>query len=52
MIAAEIGADLRPEVVAGAQEGREAFARAYASRGANVVDSVIGLAQPQPQQAG
>ena len=50
-IAPEIGADLRPEVVALASEGRAAFARTNASRGADVVDSIIGLASGQPQQA-
>ena len=51
VIAPEMGNAVTPLIAGGAQEGREAFARAYASRGANVVDGVIGLGAPQPQQA-
>ena len=51
VIAGEIGADLRSEAVALAAEGRQLFARVYGARGANVVDSVIGLAPAQPAQA-
>ena len=50
VIAPEMGNAVTPLIAGGAQEGREAFARAYASRGVNVVDSVIGLGAPQPQQ--
>jgi hypothetical protein len=42
-IAAEYGADLRPDIVAGAVEGRQAFARTYARRGRNMVDAPIGV---------
>lgn len=54
--AAEFGADLRPDIVAGAAEGRQAFARQYARRGRNQADAPIGVdigggaAQPQQQQ--
>ena len=53
VIAAEYGADLRSEVVAAAQEGREVFARTYARRGRAQNDPPIGLvaaAPAQPQQ--
>jgi hypothetical protein len=43
VIAAEFGADIRPEIAAAAQEGREAFARTYYRRGRGQVDGVIGL---------
>ncbi len=52
VIAPEFGADLRADVIAGASEGREAFARAYARRGRNGLDRPIGLPQAQPQAAG
>ena len=52
-IAAEYGADLRQDIIAGAAEGRQAFARQYARRGRNQVDAPIGVempgAQAQPQ---
>ncbi len=43
VIAAEFGADIRPEIAAAAQEGREAFARTYYRRGRGQVEGVIGL---------
>ena len=46
IIAAEYGADVRPDVAAGAMEGREAFARSYARRGRNQLDPPIGLTMP------
>lgn len=52
VIAPEFGADLRADVVAGASEGRQVFARAYARRGRDQIDPPIGLPQPQPVQAG
>jgi hypothetical protein len=42
-IAAEYGVDLRQDIVAGAAEGRQAFARAYARRGRNQIDPPIGV---------
>jgi hypothetical protein len=42
-IAAEYGSDLRQDIVAGAVEGRAAFARQYARRGRNQVDPPIGV---------
>jgi hypothetical protein len=42
-MAAEFGADLRADIVAGAAEGRQAFARQYARRGRNQVDAPIGV---------
>ncbi len=50
-IAAEYGADLRQDVVAGAAEGRQAFARAYARRGRNQVDPPIGVDLAAPTAA-
>ncbi|HEY5072058.1 MAG TPA: hypothetical protein VII63_08505 [Caulobacteraceae bacterium] len=50
--AAEYGADLRQDVIAGAAEGREAFVKAYGRHGRNQLDPPIGSApqaQPQPQ---
>ncbi len=44
VIAAEYGADLRADVVAIAQEGRAAFARAYGRRGRDARDAPFGLA--------
>ena len=43
VIAAEYGSDLRQDVIAGAQEGRAAFARAYARRGRSPFDAPLGL---------
>ncbi|MBA3811687.1 MAG: hypothetical protein H0X27_08625 [Caulobacteraceae bacterium] len=53
-LAAEFDAELRPDIVAGAEEGREAFARLYARRGRNGLDMPIGVggAQAQQQQVG
>lgn len=42
--AAEFGSELRPDIVAGAVEGRQAFARQYARRGRNQMDAPIGVA--------
>ncbi|MGI8839954.1 MAG: hypothetical protein ACR2F8_04085 [Caulobacteraceae bacterium] len=42
-VAAEYGVDLRPDIVAGAAEGRQAFARQYARRGRNQADKPIGV---------
>ena len=42
-MAAEYGADLRQDIIAGAAEGRQAFARQYARRGRNMVDAPIGV---------
>ncbi len=50
VIAPEFGAEMRQDVVAGAAEGRQVFARAYARRGRDQIDPPIGLPQP-PQQA-
>jgi hypothetical protein len=53
VIAAEYGADVRPDVAQGAFEGRQAFARSYYRRGRNQIDAPIGLmdgGQRQPQQ--
>jgi hypothetical protein len=44
VIAAEFGADLRQDVIAGAQEGRAAFARAYARPGRGPLDAPLGVA--------
>ena len=44
VIAAEFGADLRQDVIAGAQEGRAAFARAYARPGRGPWDAPLGVA--------
>ena len=44
VIAAEYGADLRRDVIAGAQEGRAAFARAYARQGRSPFDAPFGVA--------
>ncbi|MHB8529195.1 MAG: hypothetical protein ACYC8V_06750 [Caulobacteraceae bacterium] len=55
VIAPEFGAELTPAVIAGASEGREAFARTYARRGRAGYDPPIGLAPvaaPQPQGQG
>jgi len=55
VMAAEYGSDLRPEVVAGAAEGRQAFARSYARRGRNQLDAPIGVQladKPQSAQQG
>jgi hypothetical protein len=43
VIAAEFGADLRQDVVAGAQEGRAAFARSYARPGRGPLDAPLGV---------
>jgi hypothetical protein len=43
VIAAEYGAEVRPDVAAGAMEGRQAFARTYYRRGRNQIDPPIGL---------
>ena len=51
VIAAEYGAEVRPDVAAGAMEGREAFARSYYRRGRNMVDPPIGLTMPGDAQA-
>ena len=48
--AAEFGAELRQDVIAGALEGRQAFARQYARRGRNQADAPIGV--PSPAAAG
>ena len=42
-LAAEYGAELRPDVVAAAQGGRAAFARAYGRRGRNMLDPPLGV---------
>ena len=44
VIAAEYGADLRQDVIAGAQEGRAAFAQTYGRRGRSPVDAPLGVA--------
>lgn len=44
-MAAEFDAELRPDIVAGAVEGRAAFARQYARRGRNAIDPPIGAGQ-------
>ena len=52
-IVGEFGGELRQDVIAGAVEGRQAFARQYARRGRNMVDPPIGVEvgqQAQPQQ--
>jgi hypothetical protein len=46
VIAAEYGAEVRPDVAAGALEGRQAFARSYYRRGRNQIDPPIGLMMP------
>ncbi|HEY5107215.1 MAG TPA: hypothetical protein VII73_10665 [Caulobacteraceae bacterium] len=46
VIAAEFGAELRQDVIAGALEGRQAFARQYARRGRNGADAPIGVPSP------
>ena len=51
VIAAEYGADLRPDVISGAQEGREAFARSYARRGRSSMDAPLGLGGAQAGRA-
>jgi hypothetical protein len=48
VIAAEYGAEVRPDVAQGAMEGRQAFARSYYRRGRNQIDPPIGLAMPAP----
>jgi len=48
-IAAEYGVDLRQDIVAGAAEGRQAFARQYARRGRNQIDPPIGVEPVGPQ---
>lgn len=45
---AEYGGEVRPDVVAKAMEGRQAFARTYGARGRNSTDAPIGV----PQAAG
>jgi len=52
--AAEFGAELRADIVAGAAEGRQAFARQYSRRGRNQADKPIGvdLGMEQPGQRG
>jgi hypothetical protein len=50
VIAAEYGADIRPDVAAGAMEGRQAFARTYYRRGRNQIDRPIGLMAPVGDQ--
>ncbi|MGH7011221.1 MAG: hypothetical protein ACREEX_10325, partial [Caulobacteraceae bacterium] len=47
VIAPEFGADLRADIIAGASEGREAFARAYGRRGRAALSPPIGLAPVQ-----
>ena len=49
-IAAEYEADLRPEVVAAAQEGRAVLARTYGRRGRGQAEGPIGLAAPMVGQ--
>jgi hypothetical protein len=51
VIAAEYGADLRSDVIAMADEGRTAFARSYARRGANQLDAPIGVSAGAPAAA-
>ena len=55
-IVGEFGGELRQDVVAGAIEGRQAFARQYARRGRNMIDPPIGVdggqQAQQPQQRG
>lgn len=51
-IAAEFDAELRPDIVAGAQEGRAAFARQYGRRGRNALDPPIGVGGARAQQQG
>ena len=43
VIAAEYGADLRQDVIAGAQEGRAAFARTYSRQSRSPIDAPIGV---------
>ncbi|MEO8925902.1 MAG: hypothetical protein ABI306_01950 [Caulobacteraceae bacterium] len=54
--AGEFGTELRPDIVAAASEGRQAFARQYARRGRNQADKPIGVdlgdAAGTAQQAG
>jgi hypothetical protein len=50
VIAAEYGAEVRPDVAAGALEGRQAFARTYYRRGRNQIDPPIGLVTPGGDQ--
>jgi len=45
-LAGEFGSDIRPDVVAKALEGRQAFARAYARRGRNQADAPLGVGLP------
>lgn len=45
-MAAEFDAELRPDIVAGAAEGRAAFARQYARRGRNALDGPLGIGAP------
>ncbi len=55
-IVGEFGGELRQDVIAGAIEGRQAFARQYARRGRNMIDPPIGVdggqQAQQPQQRG
>jgi len=46
--ASEFDSTLRPDIIAGAQRGEQAFARQYARRGGNQLDGPVTL---QPQQA-
>ncbi len=46
VIAAEYGADLREDVIAGAQEGRAAFARAYSRLGRPSFGGPLGVGGP------
>lgn len=52
-VAAEYGGELRQDVIAGANEGRQAFARQYARRGRSQADMPIGvdIGGPSQQQA-
>lgn len=42
-VAGEFGSDIRPDTVAKAVEGRQAFARSYARRGRNQADAPVGV---------
>jgi hypothetical protein len=42
-VAGEYGSDIRPDIVAKALEGRQAFARTYARRGRNQADAPVGV---------
>jgi hypothetical protein len=48
VIAPEFNTEVRADVIAGAVEGRQALARAYAPRGRNPVETPLGLPQAAP----